>query len=320
VRPPDPAGFLELVLTRFTPTAAIDGVVTPLGEARIPIMDRGFLYGDSIYEVFRTYNGVPLFFEEHWQRFENSARLIHLDLGDIRKALTRDIKSAIAASGAPALGSDVYVRYIVTRGEGPLDLMPRADQEKRRVVIVKEVPRWNPVHYTEGVRLAIVGTRRNAEDALNPNIKGGNYLNNVLGVIEAASLDADDCLMLSESGLVTEASNSNVFFVIDGKLVTPSQKAANLRGLTKMAIHAACKANGIETAETEISVADAMRASECFVSSATREVMPVAVLIQSDGSRHEFPPGGGDVSRRVAALYRAAVDDYVARHQDLSLF
>jgi len=307
-------------MTQFVPTAAIDGVVTPLSEARVPVLDRGFLYGDSIYEVFRTYRGVPLFFDEHWQRFENSASLIHLDLGDVRKSLTRDIKSAIVASCAPALARDVYVRYIVTRGEGPLDLLPRQGVDLRRVVIVKEVPQWNPLHYTEGVRLAIVGTRRNPHDALDPNIKGGNYMNNVLGVIEAASLGADDCLMLSESGLVTEASNSNVFFVIDGRLVTPSQKAANLKGLTKTAIHAACKANGISTAEIEIAAADAMRASECFISSATREVMPVARLVRGDGKTREFPPGGGDVTRRVAALYRASVDEYVASHQDLSLF
>lgn len=307
-------------MTEFVPTAAIDGVVSPLAEAKIPVMDRGFLYGDSIYEVFRTYFGVPLFFEEHWQRFENSARLIHLDLDDTRAAMTRDIKSAIAGSNAPTLGKDVYVRYIATRGEGPLDLLPRDGLSVRRVVIVKEVPQWNPMHFTEGATVAIVSTRRNPQDALNPNIKGGNYLNNVLGVIEADSIGADDCLMLNEAGLVTEASNSNVFFVIDDRLVTPSQKAANLRGLTKQAIHAACRSSGIDTGETEITVADAMRATECFLSSATREVMPVASLVREDGGRHDFPPGGGELTRRVAGLYRQAVDDYVAAHRDLSLF
>jgi len=307
-------------MTHIAPTATVDGIVSPLAEARIPVMDRGFLYGDSIYEVFRTYRGVPLFFEEHWQRFANSARLIHLDPGDARAALTADIRKAVAASGAPELGRDVYVRFVLTRGEGPLDLKPGANLAPRRVVIVKEVPTWNPEHYSRGTTLAIVGTRRNPHDALDPNIKGGNYLNNVLGVIEAESLGADDCLMLTESGLVTEASNSNVFFVIDGKLVTPSQKAANLRGLTKVAIHAACRDEGIETAETEISADDAMRATESFISSATREVMPVAALIRADGTRTEFPAGGGEVTRKVAGLYRAAIDRYVETHQDLSLF
>jgi branched-chain amino acid aminotransferase len=307
-------------MSEFQATAAVDGVSTALAEARVPVLDRGFLYGDSIYEVFRTYRGVPLFFDEHWRRFENSARLIHLDLGDSREKLTADIKAAIAASGAPALGKDVYVRYVVTRGEGPIDLLPAKAPVLRRVVIVKEVPRWNPEHYERGCTVAIVPTRRNPGEALNPNIKGGNYLNNVLGVIEASARGADDCLMLNDSGLVTEASNSNVFFVIDGKLVTPSQTAANLRGLTKAAIHAACKADGLATAEVEITAADALSATECFLTSATREVMPVAALLAEDGARREFPAGGGATTRRVAALYRKAVEDYVAANLALSMF
>jgi branched-chain amino acid aminotransferase len=307
-------------VTEIVPTAAVDGVVTPLDEAKVPVMDRGFLYGDSIYEVFRTYQGVPLFFDEHWQRFANSARLIRLDLGDVREPLTADIRTAIAASGAPALRKDVYVRYMVTRGAGPLDLLPRRDATLRRVVIVKEVPKWNPAHYTGGATVAIVETRRNPHEALDPNIKGGNYLNNILGVVEAHAAGADDCIMLSDEGLVTEASNSNVFFVIDGAIVTPSQKAANLRGLTKAAIHGACKANGIPTEETEITARDAMRATECFLTSATREVMPVAVLLGPKGKRREFPPGGGELTRRVAGVYREAIAEYVATHQDLKLF
>jgi branched-chain amino acid aminotransferase len=283
-------------------------------------MDRGFLYGDSIYEVFRTYSGVPLFFEEHWQRFENSARLIHLDLGEIKDSLTEDIKATTAASGAPAIGKDVYVRFIVTRGEGPISLVPHAGLPLRRVVIVKEVPQWNPEHYRVGAALAIVSVRRNPGEALDPNIKGGNYLNNVLGAIEADHLGADDCLMLSEDGLITEASNSNVFFVIDGRLVTPSQKAANLRGLTKAAIQTVCEANGIAAIETEISAADALRADECFLSSATREVMPVVSIMRDDGSRREFPQGGGEMTQRVATLYRQSIDEYVASHQALSIF
>jgi branched-chain amino acid aminotransferase len=307
-------------MTGFVPFASVDSELSPLDQAKIPLLDRGFLYGDSIYEVFRTYDGVPLFFEEHWTRFENSARLIHLDLGDSKRRLTEDIRAAVAASGAPAISKDVYVRYIVTRGEGPIDLHPGKDLPLRRVVIVNEIPKWNPKHYESGVSLAIVATRRNPHESLDPNIKGGNYLNNVLGVIEAESLGAEDCLMLSESGLITEASNSNVFFVIDGRLVTPSQKAANLRGLTKATVHSACRANGLETQETEISPDDAMRASECFVTSATREVMPVISILGRDGMLNKFPPGGGEVTRRVAAIYEQAIRDYVDSHRDLAIF
>jgi branched-chain amino acid aminotransferase len=298
----------------------VDGVITPTAEARVPVMDRGFLFGDSIYEVFRTYDGVPLFYDEHWGRLENSARLIHLNIGFSREAVTEQIRATVHASGAARAKRDVYVRFTVTRGDGPRDLLPSRDARARLVVIVKEVPAWNPVFYSRGVDVAVVGTRRNPREALDPNIKGGNYLNNVLGVIEARAAGADDCIMLSEAGLVTEASNSNVFFVIDGELATPSQTAANLRGLTKAAIHAACKANGLATRETEIKGSEALRASECFLSSATREVMPVHTLRMEDGATKTFPEGGGAVTRRVRDYYRAHVERYVREHAALSLW
>jgi branched-chain amino acid aminotransferase len=138
--------------------------------------------------------------------------------------------------------------------------------------------------------------------------------------MEARAAGADDCLMLSEAGLITEASNSNVFFVIDGELATPSQTAANLRGLTKAAIHDACKAKGLATREIEIGTAEALRASECFLSSATREVMPVHRLRMEDGGMKNFPEGGGAITRRVRGYYREHVERYVREHTALSLW
>ena len=220
----------------------VDGEITRTEEARIPVLDRGFLYGDSVYEVFRTYSGVPLFYDEHWSRMENSAGLISMILGYSKAQMRAEIKRTIAASGAPTLNQDVYVRYTVTRGAGPVDLNPNPDEPTRLVIIVKAVPEWEPHCYSQGVSLAIPATRRNPVNALDPNIKGGNYLNNVLGLLQAKALGADDCVMLSDEGLLTEASNSNVFVVINNQVVTAG--AGNLRGLTKAAVHRACAVAG----------------------------------------------------------------------------
>ena len=195
----------------FSSMANVNGAIAATDEARIPVMDRGFLYGDSIYEVFRTYRGIPLFGDEHWLRFENSAALIHLAIGLTKEEMTEQIRRTVRATGAPAANRDVYVRYIVTRGEGPLDLHPPEDLPTSFVIIVRAVPQWNPEFYAKGLRVAVSRTRRNPTASLDPNIKGGNYLNNVLGVIEARKFGADDSLMLNDAGLVTEASNSNVF-------------------------------------------------------------------------------------------------------------
>jgi branched-chain amino acid aminotransferase len=289
--------------------ANVNGQITPLEDARISVLDRGFLYGDSVYEVFRTYSGVPLFCHEHFDRMENSARLAHMSISQSREELLEQMRRTAAAAAVPE-GEDIYVRWHVTRGTGALDLVPPRDLKTSYVIIVKEVPPWNPEFYSHGVRLAVTRTRRNPVEALSPDIKSGNYLNNILGVAEAVELGADDCLMLNPAGIVTEASNSNVFFAIDGRLVTPSAESGVLRGITKAAIQRLSVEHGFTLHDSIIQAADLARATECFVTSATREVMPVAALRLESGAWREFPPGGGDVTRRVAKAYK----DYVARY------
>lgn len=298
--------------------ANVNGQITPLEEARISVLDRGFLYGDSVYEVFRTYERVPLFCHEHFDRMENSARLIHMNISQSREKMLDEMRRTAAAAQLPK-GQDIYVRWHVTRGSGALDLMPSRDLESSYVIMVKEVPPWKPEFYTRGVRLAVTCVRRNPIESLSPDIKSGNYLNNILGVAEAAELGADDCLMLSPSGHVTEASNSNVLFVIAGRLTTPSAESGVLRGITKAAIARLGMEIGCPLQESRMSASDLTNASECFVTSATREVMPVVSIRLENGEWHEFPPGGGALTRRVAAAYKAAVIQYVNANANLRL-
>ncbi|MEM9352329.1 MAG: aminotransferase class IV [Planctomycetota bacterium] len=308
-----------MIAQSLRPMANVDGAISPLEEASVSVLDRGFLYGDSIYEVFRTYSGVPLFCHEHMDRMENSAALIHMTLGQTREEILGEIRRTIEAAEPPS-GEDVYVRWHVTRGGGPVDLVPQPDAETRLVVLVKPVPKWNPEHYSHGMRVAVTSVRRNAADALNPDIKSGNYLNNILAVSEAIELGADDCVMLNAAGHVTEASTSNVFFVLDGELVTPSPASGILRGITKWAIEQMSEREGFPVGARELSVDDLADVSECFVTSSTREVMPVASLMLSRERSLDLPGGGGPVTRRVAAAYKAAVDEYVDANAALRLF
>jgi len=230
------------------PTGYIDGDIAPLAETCVPVLDRGFLYGDSVYEVLRTYAGIPFMFEEHYARLMNSARL-----------------------------SMLQVR-----------------QSKRQ--------------------------RRNAVDALNPNIKGGNYLNNILGLTQARALGADDCLMLDANDRVTECSNSNAWFVLGGKPVTPA--SGNLLGITrkKLVDLLVDAAGDCDAIERELHGDELARASECFVTSATREVMPVARLRLADGAVVEFPPGGGEVTRQAMRRYAKMLAEFVAANRDKAWF
>jgi branched-chain amino acid aminotransferase len=298
----------------------VDGQITPTDEARVPVLDRGFLYGDSIYEVFRTYEGVPLFYDEHWQRLENSARLIQMNISQDYDQITNEIRRTVQATDAGSDRRDVYVRYVITRGEGPVDLYPNPDLETRYVIMVKEVPVWRPEFYEVGMKAAIPVVRRNPIDSLDPNIKGGNYLNNVIAITQARQLGADESIMLNHDGYVTEASNSNVFFVLGGQLVTPSVVAGNLLGLTKKAIHESCLQHGIEVIERTVHVDEVGGASECFVTSATREVMPIASLRMEDGKWIEFPSGGGETTRQVARNYKALIQEHLEDNASLCLW
>ena len=304
----------------FKSMSNVDGRITPTAEARVPILDRGFLYGDSVYEVFRTYSGVPLFYREHWERLENSARLIHMHITQTYDALTEQIRETVKATSAGDLKKDVYVRYVITRGEGPVDLYPNPDLKTRCVIIVNAVPVWSPDFYKVGMKAAIPTVRRNPTDALDPNIKGGNYLNNVIAITQARELGADESIILNRDGYVTEASNSNVFFVLDGQLVTPGAAAGNLRGITKKAARDACQAHGLSVSERDVHAKDLDRTTECFVTSATREVMPIISLRLDDGRVVEYPPGGGEITRNVARYYRQFMDEHIARNASLSFW
>ena len=307
-------------MTELKSMTNVDGVITPTEEAQIPVMDRGFLYGDSVYEVFRTYSGVPLFLAEHFDRMEKSAGLIHMRMSQNRGVLIREIGRTLQAIGGSSDDGDVYVRIMITRGEGPVDLYPDPSLKTRFIVIVKPLTKWDSRYYNEGLQMAIPEVRRNPTDALDPNIKGGNYLNNILGITQARELGADDCVILNREGFVTESATSNVWFVIDGKLVTPGPEAGNLMGLTKNALHQACNASGIKTSEVDIHVKDLDRATECFVTSATREVMPAYSLLLEDRRKLQFSKGGGEVTRRVARIFRDYISNFTQAHLDEKLF
>ena len=169
------------------------------------------------------------------------------------------------------------------------------------------------------MKLAITRVRRNPAKALSPDIKSGNYLNNILGVAEAIELGADDCLMLNPAGNVTEASNSNVFFVIDDQLVTPSAESGVLRGITETAIQQSGDKHRIAIHEASIPASELSRSTECFVTSATREVMPVVVLRLENGICLDYLPGGGPVTCRAATAHKRYVEQYVAAHSDIRL-
>ena len=296
----------------------VDGVLARGERAVVPVLDRGFLYGDSVYEVFRTYRGVGFLRDEHLERLERSAGFIRLHISQSRVLLIEQVRRTIAGGGFG--GEEVYVRIIITRGAGPINLLPDAGITSRCVIIVKPLPRWPRRFYAEGVRLAVPPVRRNSIAALDPNIKGGNYLNNVLGILQARERDADDCVMLNHDGQVAESSTGNIWFVMDGVVHSPGPDSGNLRGLTREALLAALEQQGVPCDRGPLEAAALDAATECFMTSSTREVMPVRRLALEDGAVIEFPPGGGERTRHAMDVFAECVRQYVAAHHEQALW
>jgi branched-chain amino acid aminotransferase len=286
---------------------SVDGVIQRPEEARISVFDRGFLYGDSVYEVMRVYRGIPFALEAHLERLESSAARIGLALPWSREALTAELRAAIAAFGK---NPDLYLRVVVTRGSGRIGLDPGLAEGPRRIVIVQDVAETAPPAraYQDGVALALVGVRRNLREAIDPEAKTGNYLNSVLAVAEAKRQGAYEALMLDHRGMLTEGSSSNVFVVIGGLLMTPPLDGAILRGVTRGVVIDAAKTRGIRVLEVPLSESSLLEIDEAFITSSVREVVPAVKI----GDRVLGDGTPGPVTRQVMAGFREAVDRYVA--------
>jgi len=271
----------------------IDGEIDDLDKIRVPVLDRGFLYGDSVYEVFRTYSGIPFMFDEHYHRLLNSARLSGMTISQGKEEIMEAIRRTVAHSGVRP-GEDIYVRYQITRGEGPIDLNPDPSQPTRLIIIVKEIPQWNPLYYAVGMRLAVPKRRRNSVISLDPNIKGGNYMNNILALAEAKNRGADDCMMLDAN--------------------------RKIRGLTRKSLLELLKNAQVPAEEREVSYDELPGATECFVTSATREVMPVCALQMEDDRALKFIGGGGPLTQKAMQLYRGMLVNFVQQHSQFALF
>ena len=276
----------------------LDGEILPLAQARVPVMDRGFLFGDSLYEVLATRRGVPFAWPEHLARLRHSAAGIDLRLDLDDATILRRVQATVAASGLTA----AYVRIIVTRGAGtaPNIDLAFAPGPPCWVMLVRELP----AIVGKPIQLAIVDRLRVDRRALDPAIKSGNYLNNVLALREARQLGATDCLMVNTAGFVTEASTSNMFVWRGERLLTPPLTAGILAGVTRALLLEFCRDQGIAAVEQDLTPAEVRTADEVFLTSTLKDIGPVTHL---DG-RPILGGESGPRTRQLLAAFSAHLD------------
>lgn len=277
----------------------IDGDVVDPQRAVVPVFDRGFLFGDSVYETIAFVDGRFVFADEHLARLERSAHALYLEPPP-RARIAQAMHATALATG----DGSARVRVIVTRGSSPVDIDPATAGAPRLVVIAQPLGAPTPAMLADGVGVEIVSQSRAAAGCVAPSIKSGNYLSSVLAIAEARRrrATANEAILCSPAGSVAEGATSNVFFVAAGVVCTPALEVGILDGVTRTKVLGLARAASLEVREPSfVAPAELRGANEVFLTSAVRGILPVTSV---DGAVvGEGRPG--PVTRRLLALYEA---------------
>jgi branched-chain amino acid aminotransferase len=263
---------------------SINGEFLDQEQASINVLDHGFLFGDSIYEVVRTVDGKLFAADRHLRRLHASANALSMPLQRDDQWFLNHLREMQKRTG----WGQSYLRVIVTRGVGDLELHPASCEKQNIVGIAKPLPKWPDEAYANGCKVILANVRRNPKQATDPAIKSGNYLNNVIAIMEARAQNATEAIMMNVDGYLTECTTSNVFVVKDGKVRTPAIRQGLLEGVTRGFVFEVCRGLSIPCEEADLRKEDLLDADEVFLTSTTRDVMPVG---QIGDEELKFVPG-----------------------------
>jgi branched-chain amino acid aminotransferase len=276
----------------------IKGKFYEKNEAKISVFDHGLLYGDGVFEGIRAYKRLVFKLKEHIDRLFESAQTIMLK---IPLSKTELIKAVVATLKINKL-NDAYIRLVVTRGEGDLGLDPRKCAGHATIIIITDkIALYPEKFYKNGLVIITVPTVRNLPEALNPQIKSLNYLNNILAKIEAINSGCDEAIMLDALGYVAECTGDNIFIVKNNHLYTPPQCMGTLRGITRDAVLEIAKKSKISVHEHVLTRHELYNSDECFLTGTAAEIVPV---VEVDG-RLIGSGKPGRMTARLSAKFRA---------------
>lgn len=247
----------------------LNGKFVPEADAKISVYDHGFLYGDGVFEGIRAYNGRIFRLEEHVERLFESAKAIHLEMPVTRQQMSELLLEACRVNDL----RDAYIRPIVARGVGDLGLDPRKCKHTTFVILARAMGGLYGDAYERGLKLCSVSVRRNSPNALSPNIKSLNYLNNILARLEVNAQGMDEGIMLDQQGFVSEATADNIFLVKKSIVITPPTYNS-LKGITRGAVIDIARELGIPIREEPITMFDVYAADEVFITGTAAEIAP----------------------------------------------
>jgi branched-chain amino acid aminotransferase len=249
-----------------------------------------------VFEGIRSYNGLIFKLREHIDRLFESAHTIMLKIPLTREELIEVVRQSLRVNKL----HNAYIRLVVTRGEGDLGLDPRKCGRPTVFVIADKIELYPKSLYEKGLELITVATQRNVPEALNPQIKSLNYLNNILAKIEAINAGYEEAIMLSPSGYVTECTGENIFIVKGKHLLTPPPYIGVLRGITRKTVMELGTKLRLDVREELLTRHDLFNADECFLTGTAAEIVPV---VKIDG-RVVGKGSPGPVTKRLQQAFR----------------
>mgnify|MGYP000110621687 FL=1 len=275
---------------------SVNGELLRRPDAKISVLDAGFLLGDGVWEAFRLHRGVLVFLDDHLDRLWHGAEVIDLEMPLSREQLVGRIEEVIEAN---EMYDGVHIRLIVTRGLKPTPYQaPWVISSLPTIVIIPEHKRADIRRAENGIRLVTVDVIRGPQNVQDPRINSLSKHNCIAGCIDAARKGGDEGLMLDPNGNVASCNSTHFFIVRDDEVWTSSGEYC-LNGITRRKVLDICGANGIAAFERDFTIDDVRSADEAFVTGTFAGVTPV---IEFDGE--EMSAGvRGPMAERIQNLY-----------------
>ncbi len=257
-------------------TVNVNGRVSDQANAVVSVFDHGFLYGEGVYETLRTYNGQPFLFDRHMRRLRKSAGMLALGVPLTDQQIEARFMETVRAAGlGDSRDREAYIRILVTRGVGELTYDPAATPDPTVVVIVKQHVDPSREVFERGVKVCLVPVVRNHPGSVNPLIKSNNLMNNALAMQQAIKRGGYEGVMRNYKGELAECTQSNLFIVKNGAALTPPIDAGLLPGITREFLFEIGAEIGVTVREQVLNDDDLFGADECFLTSTTRELVPI---------------------------------------------
>ena len=244
-------------------------------DAKISVFDQGFLYGDGIFESFRSIEKQLYQFSQHYQRLLQSAQALAYPLTFTQQQLETILLELCERNG----WTDAYYRITITRGKGQIGFQRDMDNDLTCLIVGREFQGLDESYYRQGIALQVAQTRRNAPEAINPKIKSISNLNSLLGKLEAKAAGAFEVIMLNNKEHICEGSASNIFWTRDQWVFTPAASTGLLEGVTRATIMRLCEEKlNLRVIAGEFKLQDLQFSDEVFITSTSLEVIPVVAV------------------------------------------